>query len=391
MQNLQGEIKENEAKIEANTGGYKNESEAVKGRISRDIEKIKTIYTIKQRNMLNPIQNTKKPGWFSEPKNLATTIIGLSLFAGLAYGFLTYVLPWLITVTWNLVNLVIGGVILGFLLMIVTNKKFWRALKYFSEFIANYTIGIAIELNPFNILQAKIEQGYKDRETLYQQAAKLKGKQSELVDKLTDKEKELQLNIQKVKILQAEQGKNSRQVDLYANNVLRCREYIDNVTPIVGDLNKLVKFADAAYEESGIMLEDAKLDLEAKKDLYYSVTTGLSAVTSAMKAFKGDDELNQDAEKALAILKVQIGEKIGHIKSAIDVTSRFMDDKVLEDKAKSAQAIELINQFNMDSDFNYTQNALDKNANSGRLKGINTPDRYRGLCGLIVRQVDRES
>ena len=329
--------------------------------------------------MINPIQKTKTPGWFSEPKNLATTIIGLSLAAGLAYGFLTYVLPWLVTVTWNLVNLVIGGVILGFLLTIVTNKKFWRALKYFSEFIANYTIGIAIELNPFNILQAKIEQGYKDRDTLYQQAAKLKGKQSELVDKLTDKEKELQLNIQKVKILQAEQGKNSRQIDLYANNVLRCREYIDNVTPIVGDLNKLIQFADAAYEESGIMLEDAKLDLEAKKDLYYSVTTGLSAVTSAMKAFKGDDELNQDAEKALAILKVQIGEKIGHIKSAIDVTSRFMDDKVLEDKAKSAQAIELINQFNMSNDFNYTQNALDKNSDNGKLKGINAPDRYRGL------------
>ena len=329
--------------------------------------------------MINAIQKAKTPGWFSEPKNMATAIIGLSLFAGLAYGFVTYVLPWLITVTWNLINLVIGGVILGFMLMIVTNKKFWRALKYFSEFIANYTIGIAIELNPFSILQAKIEQGYKDRNTLYQQAAKLKGKQSELVDKLTDKEKELQMNIQKVKILQAEQGNKSRQIDLYANNVLRCREYIDNVTPIVGDLNKLTKFADAAYEESGIMLEDAKLDLEAKKDLYYSVTTGLSAVTSAMKAFKGDDELNQDAEKALAILKVQIGEKIGHIKSAIDVTSRFMDDKVLEDKAKSAQAIELIDQFNMSNDFNYTQNALDKNQDSGKLKGISTPDRYRGL------------
>jgi hypothetical protein len=328
--------------------------------------------------MINPIQKTKTPGWFSEPKNIATTIIGVSLMAGLAYGFLTYVLPWLVTVTWNLVNLVVGGVILGFLLMIVTNKKFWRAMKYFSEFIGNYTIGLAIELNPFSILQAKIEQGYKDRNTLYQQSAKLKGKQSELNDKLTAKEKELQLNIQKVKILQAEQGKNNRQIDLYANNVLRCREYIDNVTPIVGDLNKLIKFADAAYEESGIMLEDAKLDLEAKKDLYYSVTTGLSAVTSAMKAFKGDDELNQDAEKALAVLKVQIGEKIGHIKSAIDVTSRFMDDKVLEDKAKSAQAIELINQFNS-NDFNYTQQALDKNADSGKLKGVSTPDRYRGL------------
>ena len=328
--------------------------------------------------MINPLQQTKNPGWFTEPKNIATTVIGLALAGGLAYGFLTYVLPWLVTVTWNLVNLVIGGVVAAFLLMLVTNRKFWRALKYFSEFIANYTIGLAIELNPFNILEMKIDQGYKDRKVLYEQGARLKGKKSELTDKLTEKEKELQLNVQKVKILQSE-GQNKRHIDLYANNVLRCREYIDNVTPIVGDLDKLIKFSDAAWEESGIMLEDAKLDLEAKKDLYYSVTTGLSAVTSAMKAFKGDDELNRDAEKALAILKVQIGEKIGHIKSAIDVTSRFMDDKVLEDKAKSAQAIELINEFNLNSDFNYTQSALDKNQDSGKLKGVNTPDRYRGL------------
>jgi hypothetical protein len=327
---------------------------------------------------MNPLQQTKKPGWFSEPKNIATTVVGLALIGGLAYGFLTYVLPWLVTVTWNLVNLVIGGVVAAFLLMLLTNRKFWRALRYFSEFIANYSIGLAIELNPFNILELKIDQGYKDRKVLHEQGARLKGKKSELTDKLTEKEKELQLNIQKVKILQSE-GQNKRQIDLYANNVLRCREYIDNVTPIVGDLDKLIKFSDAAYEESGIMLEDAKLDLEAKKDLYYSVTTGLSAVTSAMKAFKGDDELNRDAERALATLKVQIGEKIGHIKSAIDVTSRFMDDKVLEDKARSAQAIELINQFNMSSDFNYTQSALDKNQDSGKLKGVNTPDRYRGL------------
>lgn len=328
--------------------------------------------------MITTMQKSKTPGWFSEPKNIATTIIGLSLTAGLVYAFVTFVLPWLVSVTWTLVNLIIGGIVLGFLLLVFTNKKFWRGLRYFSEFIANYTIGLAIELNPFAILEAKIDQGYSDRNTLYKQATKLKGKQSELMDKLREKGKELQMNIKKVEILQAEKG-SSRQIDLYANNVLRCREYIDNVTPIVGDLNKLITFADAAYEESGIMLEDAKLDLEAKKDLYYSVTTGLHAVSSAMKAFKGDDDLNRDAEKALAILKTQIGEKIGHIKSAIDVTTRFMDDKVLEDKAKSAQVLELIKDFKKDKDFSYSDHSLQIKKNDGRLGDVVIKDRYRGL------------
>jgi hypothetical protein len=322
------------------------------------------------------MQKTKTPGWWSEPRNIATAIVGLAFAGGLAYLVLTYVLPWLVEVTWNLINLIIGGVICGFLLLTVSNRKFWRALKYLSGFIANYSIGLAVELNPFNILQAKIDQGYKDRDTLYKQAARLKGKQSELMEKLGEKEKELQLNVRKAKILQQEGG-NNRQVNLYSNNVMRCREYIDNVTPIVSDLNKLIQFADAAYEESGIMLEDAKLDLEAKKDLYYSVTTGLSAVTSAMKAFRGDDELNKDAEKALSLLKVRIGEKIGAIKSAIDVTSRFMDDQVLEDKAKSAEAIELINRFDMGKDFHYAGSAL-AGEDKGRLKDVST-DRYKNL------------
>jgi hypothetical protein len=326
----------------------------------------------------NSFDKNKLPGWFSEPKNVASTVIGLSLFAGVTYFVLTYVLPWMVNVTWNIVNLIIGGTVLFFLLLVVTNKKFWRAIRYFSEFIANYTIGLAIELNPFKILEYKIEQGYKDRDILYKQGAKLKGKHSELMSKLGDKEKELQLNAQKVKILK-EESPSSKQLDLYSNNVIRCKEYIDNVSPIVGDLNKLIKFSDAAYDESGIMLEDAKLDLEAKKDLYYSVTTGLSAVSSAMKAFKGDDDLNRDAERALAILKVKIGEKIGNIKSAIDVTSRFMDDKILEDKAKSAQAIELIDNFNLNKDFNYTESALNRDVDTGNLKGINIPDRYKGL------------
>lgn len=322
------------------------------------------------------MQKTKTPGWWSEPRNIATAVVVLAFVGGLAYGFLTYVLPWLVRVTWSLVNLIIGGVVCSFLLLTVSNRKFWRALKYLSEFIANYSIGLAIELNPFNILQAKIDQGYKDRDTLRKQSARLKGKQSELVEKLNEKDKELQLNVRKVKILQQEGGTN-RQVSLYTNNVMRCREYIDNVTPIVGDLNKLIQFADVAYEESGIMLEDAKLDLEAKKDLYYSVTTGLSAVTSAMKAFRGDDELNKDAEKALALLKVRIGEKIGHIKSAIDVTSRFMDDQVLEDKAKSAEAIELINRFDVGKDFHYAAQVL-AGEDKGRLKDVST-DRYKKL------------
>jgi hypothetical protein len=66
-----------------------------------------------------------------------------------------------------------------------------------------------------------------------------------------------------------------------------------------------------------------------------------------------------------------------------------MDDQVLEDKAKSAQAIELINGFDLGKDFNYTgapkgagasagTGASGTTADKGRLKDISV-DRYKGL------------
>ena len=66
-----------------------------------------------------------------------------------------------------------------------------------------------------------------------------------------------------------------------------------------------------------------------------------------------------------------------YINEERDITSRFMDDKTLEDKAKSAQAIELINSFDMGKDFNYGERAMKED--KGRLKDVKTPDRYKGL------------
>jgi len=55
-----------------------------------------------------------------------------------------------------------------------------------------------------------------------------------------------------------------------------------------------------------------------------------------------------------------------------------MDDKVLEDKAKSAQAIELISRFDLGNDFKYAGSAL-VTGDKGRLRDVQLNDRYKSL------------
>ena len=55
------------------------------------------------------------------PDNKKTTAqVFMLILLGLGgFGFLTYALPWLKTVTWNLVSLGIGGVVLFFLFLLL--------------------------------------------------------------------------------------------------------------------------------------------------------------------------------------------------------------------------------------------------------------------------------
>src|SRR4051795_4674782 len=93
-------------------------------------------------------------------------IMTMIILGALALLFYIYILPFLLSVVWGTVQLVIGIAVAIVLLMILTNAKFWRGIRYFSEAVAQGVLGWAIEMNPWNILNLQIEEAEKDREQL---------------------------------------------------------------------------------------------------------------------------------------------------------------------------------------------------------------------------------
>ena len=95
-------------------------------------------------------------------------------------SFYIYILPFLLSVVWGTVQLIIGIAAAIVLLMILTNAKFWRGIRYFSEAIAQGVLGWAIEMNPWNILNLQIEEAEKDRDQLRVHGEKLKAQETSL-------------------------------------------------------------------------------------------------------------------------------------------------------------------------------------------------------------------
>lgn len=303
--------------------------------------------------------NFKLPTWDAKKKSSA--FIGLLLLGAVGFFLYTKILPWLLGIVWGTVELVVGGIGLAFLLGIVTSKKFWRGMHYLTQGIARYTLGIIIELNPFEILREQLEAADKDRESLKVQGDKLRAQQQSLSMQVEDNDKIMRQSASEIKTAQAILLKTpdnfQTQLDLQTSstNFTNSKEFIDQVKPLLNDISKLADFTDKAYRKSGVEIANAKSTLKIKKAQFDAVTTGSAAMASAMKAFFGRPELNADAEQALDVLRNDIAKKIGGIKSAISITSDVMSHNDLRDAAKMSVAVDAVNNFDLDANFDYSQ------------------------------------
>src|SRR3954452_3901112 len=148
-----------------------------------------------------------------DPKKAWGTVMTIVILGGLALLFYIYVLPFLLSVVWGTVQLIIGIAVAIFLLMILTNPKFWRGIRYFSEDIAQGMLGWAIEMNPWNILNLQVEEAEKDREQLRIHGEKLKAQESSLQQQLEENEKNMRQAQEEVRICQARLQKNPDDFD----------------------------------------------------------------------------------------------------------------------------------------------------------------------------------
>lgn len=302
--------------------------------------------------------NFSLPEW--DAKKISGRFIALGIFVGIGFLFYVYILPFLLKMVWDTIHLAIGAVILSFVILTLTNKKFWRGLGYFSEALAQWTLGFAIEMNPWIILYDQVEHSEKDREELFKQGEKLKAQDSKLSTQLESNDKimiqaQAEIRICKQR-LEAHPNDLDTQLALETSttNFNNAKDFIDGVKPISNDIKKLVDFADRAYRKSGVALQNAKNTIKIQKAKYDAVTTASVAMKKAMKAFTGNTDLNSDADLALEKLRKDVAEKIGGIKSAIQITSQIMDKQDLQDAAKVSLAVNTAEKMDMDKTFTYS-------------------------------------
>lgn len=326
---------------------------------------------------------TMDPG-NKDMKSIVGQVLLWGLVIALGYGLYT-IMPQLIEFAENiyyLAGMVLAGVAIVWWLM----SGGWRAIKYAVYGLGQLTLGKVIEMNPFNILEYRLEKTEDSISDLLMYREKLEGKGAELFDKIDSADKALKEADSQKLILTNKLSKghgtddDNDTLELVCQEIVSNTEYINGIKPVYNDLLRLLDYTKRAHRSAELELKKAKKDLSMKRDLFETVTTSAAMVKKAWSALLGDENLNKDAEKAIEVLKKDIGAKIGKIKTGIKVTSQFMNGKDLENAAKLKTTLKELENVDLQAvNYSSTIDSSETKAELGNLKGSNKYAQYLDL------------
>ncbi len=314
----------------------------------------------------------KLKSYWNRPGGKFGIFIGLGLLVLIGY----YVIPVLTKVVWNTLNFGIALVCLGVFLYCITHRKLRLSLFYLYEWLMKKLVGVVIELDPFLIAEDYIEDMEEQREKLYKQSIDVDAQKEKIDMKITEKEKDMAQLLGRAKAAQTnnmlpELGNATR-------HIARIKEYIQQLTPIRDNLARIGDYLTKVHKNSGYMIEDARNELELKKDLYKSVSSGNKALSSALKIFNGDPEKKLMVEQSMEFLKEDIATKLSSMKKAINYSTDFMRSIDLDNATYELQGLQMLESFDPDTTFKLDVKKWEPD-NTPRKPGTVPTDNYNNL------------
>ncbi|MEO8149654.1 MAG: hypothetical protein ABI723_18595 [Bacteroidia bacterium] len=299
-----------------------------------------------------PTSSQELKSYWNRPAGKFGTLIGLAIIAIVGY----FVIPILTTIVWNTINFGIALVCLAMFLYMITNRKLRLSFFYFYEILMKKLVGVVIELDPFIIAEDYLGDMEEQREKLYNQSTEVDAQKEKIDLKIKEKRDELnklmtKAQAAKEKNMMPELGNATRQIG-------RLNEYIAQLTPIRDNLSRIGEYLTKIHKNSAYLIEDAKNELELKKDLYKSVTSGNRALSSALKIFKGDPEKKLLVEQSMEFLKEDIAGKLANMKKAISYSTDFMQSIDLDNATYEKEGLRLLESVNPDSGYKLTSNPV---------------------------------
>lgn len=259
--------------------------------------------------------------FFQRPEGVTGIIflIGMLVGGGL---LLNNMLPQLTAMLNDTVSLAIGLGVLATVIFMVLDPKARNLIWYAYKSVMRSITGIFVRIDPISILKSYIEDLEKSLRNLSKQIGALRGQMRQLRGTMDGNKAEIKKNMGIAE--QAKHKSDEKNMTIAARKAARLQEANAKYDVLYQKMEVLYRILSKMYENSEIVLEDTKDQVNIKQQEYEAIRSSHSAIQSAMSILKGDPDQRAMFDQALESLATEVSQKVGEMERFMDTSRNLM-------------------------------------------------------------------
>jgi predicted nucleic acid-binding Zn-ribbon protein len=252
-------------------------------------------------------------------------------------------LPFLITLTSNLLHFSFLLLALGALIYVVMDKKVRNLIFFMYKSFIRWLTGLFIEINPIGILKSYIDDLKGNLSSMSKQMAIVKGQMQQLKQLMDENKKHIENNL-KLASKAKETDKQAIMV-LKSRKAGRLQESNMRYDELYKKLELLYRVLLKMYENSEIMLEDIEDQVLVKDQERKAIRASHSAMKSAMNIIAGNSDKREMFDQALESIADDVNSKIGEMERFMEMSNSFIQSIDLQNGVFEEEGLQLLEKW----------------------------------------------
>lgn len=287
--------------------------------------------------------STEKVSPWKRPGGVLGMVVAGAAIAGGAV-LLYKILPWLITLTTNMITLTMLVVALGAILWIITDKNFQRMFSNIYFMVMRKLTGLVIELDPIAILTKKVSDMKDKIEEMKASIAKVNKQYISNKRKIEEKKQKMQRHLQRGAEYQ-KMGKMA-EANLEATNANFAKQLLENYVKRNTDIEKWLEILTKLLEYAEFTVRKTESEVEFRKEEYESIKEQHKAFSSFKSIVKGSPDEMEDFTRAMDFMANDIDTKIGEMDFWLNSTNGIISEIDVEKGIMNKEAEKLLQMYN---------------------------------------------
>jgi len=288
------------------------------------------------------MQDFKPKSFWQRPEGVTGAIfLGGALLGG---GYLLYkALPFLINIAQNTLYLAGLLMVLAAIIYVVLDPKMRNLIWYAYKSVMRWITGLFVQIDPIGILKSYVEDLQDNLGKMNKQIAQLRGQMHKLKEVIMNNQKEIQNNINLAN--RAKQTNSDAMVVLKARKAGRLQDSNIKLEDLYKKMEILYRVLTKMYENSEIMLEDIKDQVNVKEQERKAIHASHSAMRSAMNIIAGNGDKRYMFDMALEAIADDVSQKVGEMERFMDMSSNFMNSIDLQNGVFEEEGLAMLDKW----------------------------------------------